>query len=182
VPSRKWEAPIYFGGSMPENQKEIKVSEIPLPNRKERRHIEKTGKSIGGAEVHPESRENLKKATIGDLKDLASQVNEANVKVLDSINKFYEDVSISFKEVHWNFGLLLSFLYEKGYLKEDALKEFEEFKKAQEKDFISTVLPQIEKIEKAKEEKPKENNIVAFVKPEDPRADIKDGELPPTTE
>lgn len=40
-----------FGGSMVDNQKEIKVAESVLPNRKERRHIEKTGKSVGGAEV-----------------------------------------------------------------------------------------------------------------------------------
>ena len=162
---------------MVDNQKEIKVAESVLPNRKERRHIEKTGKSVGGAEVLPESRDNLKRATIGDLKDLAKQVNEANQEVLKAINKFYEDVSISFKEVHWNFGLFLSFLHEKGYLKEDGLKEFEVFKKEQEAAFIREALPHIKKIEQAKEENSKDANIVDFVKPEDPRNSGEGGEI-----
>ncbi len=132
---------------------EIKVPVVDLPSRAEVRSILKTGKTTGGVEVHPDSRKNLRRATIGDLLNFGAEVNRANQEIVNIIKNSLDSIDLNFKEVQWNFATFLSFLCEEGYLKEGALTRFEAFKKKTEEELIESSKVLLEKSEKKEEPK-----------------------------
>lgn len=113
---------------------DIRVPVLNMPSREEVKSILKTGKGLDGTPVHPQSREDLRKATIADLKAFGKEVNIANAALNDKLNRIIDEMDLAVKEIHWNFANLLSFLGAEGILKEGALEKFEAFKVESEKE------------------------------------------------
>ena len=112
----------------------VQVPVLNMPNREEARSILKTGKSLDGTPVHPDTVQNLRKATIADLKAFGAEVNKATTALDNKINAIVDSFDLAIKDIHWNFATFLSFLGEHGVLKEDALTLYEAFKKKAEED------------------------------------------------
>jgi hypothetical protein len=113
-------------------REEIVVPVLDLPNREESKSILRTGKTTEGFPVSEESRKDLRKATIMDLKAFGREVNKANAVLDKKINDVFESFDLAIRDNNWNFAVFLSFLAQQGVLKEGALEEFEKFKKGAE--------------------------------------------------
>ena len=129
----------------------INVPILDLPSREERRSITKTGRSLDGTLVHPDSQKNLRTATIVDLLAFGSEVNKANAalnaKIDDSLKMLADETSLGFKEVHWNFATFLSFLGTLKIIPEDFLTQYEVFKQKAEEELMKATEAMIKKQE-----------------------------------
>jgi hypothetical protein len=132
-------------------REEIVVPVLDLPNREESKSILRTGKTTEGFPVSEESRKDLRKATIMDLKAFGREVNKANTVLDAKINDMFDSFDLAIRDQTWNFATFLSFLAQQGILKEGALQEYEIFKEGAEQELAKASEFLLKKQEEAKE-------------------------------
>jgi hypothetical protein len=99
-----------------------------MPPRSEIRSILKTGKSVDGTEVHPESQKLLRVARLFDLETIGNEVNRANAALDNKINQVIANTETAISADRLNFFTFMSYLVETKVLTGQQVADYATFK------------------------------------------------------